>query len=148
MSHAFTTTLTWSGSTLDPAYPRTGVARNPGGAVVPVSAAPFSGGDAALMNPEELLAAALSTCHMLFFLSLAAKVRLDVKHYEDHAAATLVTENKVSRIEEVVLSPVIRVAPGTSAAKVVEMFEKAHKYCIIANTVNCKVTLKPRVVEG
>ncbi len=148
MSHAFPLTLTWTGNTLDAAYPRTGEARNPGGAVLPVSAAPFSGGDPAVMNPEELLASALSTCHMLFFLSLAAKVRLEVKHYEDHAEARLITENKVSRIEEVILAPVIRVTPGTSAAKVVEMFEKAHKYCIIANTVNCKVTMKPRVVEG
>ncbi len=148
MSHTFPLTLTWSGSTSEPDYPRTAEVRNPGGAVAPVSAAPFSGGDPAKLNPEELLVAALATCHMLFFLSLAAKVRLVVTRYEDHAEATLVTENKVSRIDEVVLAPVIRVAPGTSAAKVEEMFEKAHKYCIIANTVSCRVTLRPRVVEG
>ncbi len=148
MSHPFETTLCWTGSTLDPSYPKSAELENAGGAKVGVGSAPAFGGDPGRMNPEELLVGALATCHMLFFLSLAQKVRLEVTRYEDHSLATLATVDKVSRIDEVVLRPLIRVARGTSQAKVLEMFEKAHKYCIIANTVNCKVRMEPRVVEG
>lgn len=144
----FETLLTWTGNTSQADYPRNAEARNPGGAVVPVSSAPAFQGDPSRMNPEELLAAALSTCHMLFFLSLANKARIQVTRYEDRAEATLATENKVSRIDTVTLRPVIRVAKGTSAAKVEELFEKAHKYCIIANSTSCRVELAPRVVEA
>ena len=85
---------------------------------------------------------------MLTFLALASKVRLEVQAYEDHAEAVMETVDKISRITEVRLRPTIRVAPGTDKAKVVELFEKAHKYCIIANSVTCRAVMEPNVVEN
>jgi organic hydroperoxide reductase OsmC/OhrA len=85
---------------------------------------------------------------MLTFLALAAKTRLDVRGYEDTAEAGLETVDRISRVAQVALRPTITVAPGTDRAKVEELFHKAHKYCVIANTVSCQVVLEPSVVEA
>ena len=58
------------------------------------------------------------------------------------------TVDKVSRITQVYLRPVIRVTRGTSMAKVIDLFEKAHKYCFVANSVTCEAVMEPRVVEA
>lgn len=148
MSHTFPLHLHWTGNTLDAAYSRNAEVSNPGHVTIPMSSAPSYAGDPLRWNPEDVLAGALATCHLLTFLSLASKARLEVTHYEDHAEAALETVGKVSRVGTITLRPVIRVARGTSAAKVVELFEKAHKYCIIANSLTCHTVLAPRVVEG
>jgi organic hydroperoxide reductase OsmC/OhrA len=112
-----------------------------------VSSAPEFAGDPTRWNPEDLLGSALATCHMLTFLALCAKAKVAVVGYEDHAEAVLDTVDKVTRVTQVHLRPVIRVPRGTSMAKVVELFEKAHKYCFVANSVTCEALLAPRVVE-
>jgi organic hydroperoxide reductase OsmC/OhrA len=148
VSHTFPLTLRWTGNTLDPVYSRDAELSNPGHVTLPVSSAPAYSGDPHRWNPEDLLGSALATCHLLTFLALAAKAKLEVKAYEDHAEAILETVDKISRVGEIRLCPVIRVAPGTPAAKVVELFRKAHKYCIVANSIQCRVVMEPRVVEG
>lgn len=66
-------------------YNRDHVVTFEGGARVPVSAAPAYRGNPALVNPEEGLVAALSSCHMLTFLAVAAKKRFIVDRYSDYA---------------------------------------------------------------
>jgi organic hydroperoxide reductase OsmC/OhrA len=142
-----TAVIHWTGSTLDPAYSRISELTKEGGrGAIPASSLPSFGGDAACWNPEDLLAAALSQCHMLTFLALAAKVRLDILAYEGGAEAVLETADRISRVGVIALRPTIRVAPGTDAAKVEELFQKAHKYCVIANSFNGTVLMEPRVV--
>lgn len=148
MSHSFPLLVRWSGDTLVTPYNREAEISNPGHVTIPMSSAPSYGGDPTRWNPENVLAGALATCHLLTFLSLASKVRIQVTAYEDHAEAVLETVDKISRMGEIRLRPIIRVAKGTSAAKVVELFEKAHKYCIVANSITSKVVMEPRVVEG
>jgi len=148
MSHTFPLTVRWSGSTLDPAYSRNAELSNPDHLSIPVSSAPAYSGDPTRWNPEDLLGSALATCHLLTFLALASKARIEVKAYEDHAEASLETVDKISRVGEICLRPVIRVAPGTASSKVEELFRKAHKYCIIANSISCRVRMEPRVIEG
>ena len=148
MAHAYPFSVRWHGSTADPAYSTDAQALAPGKPALPVSSAPEFRGNPARWNPEDLLGAALSTCHMLTFLALCAKARVEVKDYEDHAESILDTIGKVTCVTEVRLRPVIRVAPGTSSAKVHELFEKAHKYCFVANSVSCAVVLAARVVEA
>ena len=147
MAHSYPLTLTWTGNTLDGAYNRNATVTNPGKPPLAVSSAPEYAGDATRWNPEDLLGTALSTCHMLTFLALCAKAKVAVVGYEDHAEAVLDTVDKVTRVTQVHLRPVIRVPRGTSMAKVVELFEKAHKYCFVANSVTCEAVLAPRVVE-
>jgi len=149
MAESYPAALAWSGNTLDPSYSRSAELSKPQGlAAIPVSSLPVYGGSAERWNPEDLLAGTLAHCHMLTFLALAAKARVEVLGYADRAEATLVTEDRVSRVGRILLQPTIRVAAGTSAAKVEELFHKAHKYCVIANSVTSEVAMEPRVVEG
>lgn len=147
MAHTYPLTLTWTGNTLDGTYNRNATVTTAGKHPLSVSSAPEYAGDATRWNPEDLLGSALATCHMLTFLALCAKAKVEIRGYEDQAEAVLDTVDKVTRITQVHLRPVIRVPRGTSMAKVVELFEKAHKYCFVANSVTCEAVLAPRVVE-
>jgi organic hydroperoxide reductase OsmC/OhrA len=149
MAGIFPVTLSWSGNTADPDYTRSGEVTKPAGQVaLPVSSIPPFGGDGARWNPEDLLASSLATCHMLTFLALAAKTQLEVRSYVDQAASTMDTIERISKVVEIALRPTITVAPGTDVAKVEELFQKAHKYCVIANSITAKVVMEPTVVVG
>jgi organic hydroperoxide reductase OsmC/OhrA len=147
VAHSYPLSLNWTGNTLDGTYNRNATVSNPGKHPLAVSSAPEYAGDPTRWNPEDLLGTALATCHMLTFLALCAKAKVQVVGYEDHAEAILDTVEKVTRITQVRLRPVIRVTRGTSMARVVELFEKAHKYCFVANSVTCEAVMEPRVVE-
>ncbi|HTL98433.1 MAG TPA: OsmC family protein [Holophagaceae bacterium] len=148
MAHSYPFSISWSGSTLADPYPRDASAAAPGKAPIPVSSGGDYGGDDSRWNPEDLLGSALATCHMLTFLALCAKTRTEVLAYEDRAESVLDTVDKVTWISEIRLRPAIRVAKGTDPAKVRELFEKAHKYCFVANSIKSKVTMAPEIVEG
>lgn len=133
----------------DGRYGRTHVWKFDGGAEVAASASPgivplpFS--SAAAVDPEEAFVAALSSCHMLFFLSLAAKRGLVVDSYEDDAVGTMETgaDGRAS-ITRVVLRPRVRYA-GTAPARTVEeeLHHRAHDLCFIANSVKTAVAVEP-----
>jgi len=149
MSEKFPVSVTWTGSTLDAAYSRASELAKPGSsATIPASSSPVFGGDAGRWNPEDLLAAAMAQCHMLTFLALATKTRLDVRSYEGASEAAMETVDRITRVASITLRPTIRVAPGTSRDKVIEMFEKAHKYCVIANSFSGEVRMEPTVVDA
>ena len=147
MAHRYPLSLAWTGNTLDGAYNRDAIVTSPGKPPLAVSSAPEYAGNPARWNPEDLLGSALATCHMLTFLALCAKAKVEVLGYEDPAEAVLDTVDKVTRVTQVHLRPLIRVTRGTSMAKVLELFERAHKYCFVANSVTCEAVLAPRVVE-
>ena len=148
MAHTYPLSLTWTGSTADKDYSRNAVASAQGKHDLAVSSAAEYAGDGTRWNPEDLLGAALATCHMLTFLALASKVQIEVLKYEDRAEAVLDTVEKITSVTEIHLRPTITVAKGTDKAKVVELFEKAHKYCFVANSIKSKVTMMPEVVEA
>jgi len=101
-------------------------------------AAPDWGGDPANTNPEQALAASLSSCHMMTFLALAAKAKWPVAGYNDNAVAHLgknaTGQMSVTRID---LYPEVRFDAGfsVSEAEMDEMQNRAHRYCFIANTL-------------
>lgn len=105
---------------------------------VEVDSAPDWGGDPANTNPEQALASALSSCHMMTFLALCAKAGWPVASYHDYAEAHLGRNPKgrmsVIRID---LHPVVRFDTGfnVSDAQLAEMQHRAHRYCFIANTL-------------
>lgn len=122
---------------------------------VQADAAPDWGGDASNTNPEQALAAALSSCHMMTFLALAAKAGWPVASYHDRAVAHLGKNPKgqmsVMRID---LHPVVRFDTGfvIDPAKLDDMQHRAHRYCFIANTladsVEINVLSAPEVKES
>jgi organic hydroperoxide reductase OsmC/OhrA len=105
---------------------------------VQVDAAPDWGGDPDHTNPEQALASALSSCHMMTFLALCAKAGWPVASYHDYAEAHLGKNSKgqmsVTRID---LNPVVRFDTGFTVEqdKLDEMQHRAHRYCFIANTL-------------
>ncbi len=105
---------------------------------VQADAAPDWGGDAANTNPEQALAAALSSCHMMTFLALAAKANWPVSSFQDRAEVHLGKNPKGQMsITRVDLHPVITFDPGfeVTDAEIQKMHERAHRYCFVANTL-------------
>lgn len=103
-----------------------------------VDAAPDWGGDASNTNPEQALAASLSSCHMMTFLAFAAKVGWPVANYRDHAVAHLgKTPQGKTAVMRIELHPVVDFDTGFSVepAKLEEMHHRAHRYCFVANSL-------------
>ena len=127
-------------------YDRTHRWRFGGGAELDASAAPEYRGRAELPNPEEALVAALSSCHMLTFLAIAARKRLTVDSYEDDAVGHMEknAEGKLA-ITRVELRPRVRFSgeKKPSAADVAHMHEVSHRECFIANSVRTEVSVVP-----
>lgn len=138
-------TVTWKRQTKDFAYDtydRTHSLRFEGGIECKASAAQEFMGKKELVNPEELLVGALSSCHMLTFLAIAAKSRLTVDSYDDNAVG-LLEKNAEGElvVTKVQLNPKVTFGgEKPSPEKYKDLHEKAHKNCFIANSVKCDVT--------
>jgi organic hydroperoxide reductase OsmC/OhrA len=103
-------------------------------------------GDAARHNPEDLLLAALSSCHMLSYLHMAMLAGVVVTAYTDAAEGTMETAGNGGRFVDVVLHPVVTISAGSDPVKAEAAHEAAHHACFIANSVNFPVRCEPRTV--
>jgi organic hydroperoxide reductase OsmC/OhrA len=108
------------------------------------SAAPAYRGDSTKGDPEDLFVAALSSCHMLSFLAIAARKRIAVIAYDDDASGWLEKEGGKLWMTRVVLRPRIVFETAPDAATVAEMHHLAHEACFIANSVRTEVRVEPR----
>ena len=104
-----------------------------------------SKGDPAVLNPEQLLLMAASSCQMLWFLHLAAKARIDVVAYDDEAVALMPQDIEPVRITEIALRPRITVTGDPSEERIHKLVDTAHEYCFIANTLNSAMSVEPSV---
>lgn len=103
------------------------------------SSDPAFRGDKAKHNPEELLLASLSSCHMLWFLHLCSDNGIIVADYTDNPVGTMEeTPNGSGKFTEVVLNPVVTIVKG-STDRLAELHHEANKLCFIANSVNFPV---------
>jgi organic hydroperoxide reductase OsmC/OhrA len=102
-------------------------------------------GDPRILNPEQLVVMAASSCQMLWFLHLAAKARIDVVDYEDDASGLMPEDHEPVRITEITLRPRIVVEREASEERVRKLVQTAHEHCFIANSLNCDVRLEPRI---
>jgi organic hydroperoxide reductase OsmC/OhrA len=105
-------------------------------------------GDPRILNPEQLVVMAASSCQMLWFLHLAAKARLDVVEYEDDASGLMPEDDAPVRITEITLRPRIVIAGQADEERVRKLVQTAHEHCYIANSLNGAVRLEPRVEIG
>lgn len=144
----YTATITWARGDDDflaNRYSRAHEWRFDGGIVVPASASPHivpaPQSVAANVDPEEAFVAALSSCHMLFFLSLAQRAGIVVDAYSDHAEGVMARgEDGRTRVSEVTLRPAAQYAGDPPArARVEALHEEAHHHCFIANSVTTTV---------
>lgn len=145
MAHEYTATIRWTrdgASFPDNRYSRGHTWTFDGGVTVPASSSPLvvppplSPEDA--VDPEEAFVAALSSCHMLTFLAIAAKKRFTVDAYEDHALGVM-TKNQNGKlfVSKVTLDPRIEFSGDKvpSPEQIAELHHLAHKECFIANSV-------------
>jgi organic hydroperoxide reductase OsmC/OhrA len=102
-------------------------------------------GDPRVLNPEQLLVMAASSCQLLWFLHLAAKARIDVVEYEDRAEAEMPADEERVRITRILLRPRIVVAGDAPDERVAHLAELAHELCYIANSLRSEVIVEPRI---
>ncbi len=108
------------------------------------SSDPAFRGDKNKYNPEELLVASLSSCHMLWYLHLCAEAGVVVLEYEDNATGTLIEDKAIGgRFSEVVLHPIVTVEESIMIPKAIALHENANRLCFIANSVNFLVSHQP-----
>jgi organic hydroperoxide reductase OsmC/OhrA len=151
--HHYTVSVDWTGNkgtgtSAYAAYARAHEIRIAGKPAIPGSSDPSFRGDPACYNPEELLVASLSTCHMLWYLHLCSVGGIVVTAYVDRAEGTMIEEaDGAGQFTGVVLKPEVTVKPGTDRAKAEELHHVAHKMCFIARSVNFSVTHEPTIRE-
>jgi organic hydroperoxide reductase OsmC/OhrA len=133
---------------IDSRYSRAHEWRFDGGVVVPASSAaasvPLPYSKSENVDPEEALLAATSACHMLWFLSLAARSRFVVDAYEDHALGTMAADERGRKsITRIVLRPKVRFsgARPPDAAGVEQLHHEAHEQCYVANSLRSEITV-------
>jgi organic hydroperoxide reductase OsmC/OhrA len=158
MKHAYTAEVRWhrrGEDFLDNRYSRKHSLRFDGGLEVPGSASPqvvpFPMSDASAMDPEEAFVASLSSCHMLFFLSLAAKARFCVDSYVDCAVGLMdkAADGKVA-MTVVTLRPGVRFSGERlpTQSELGSLHHAAHESCFIANSVKTDVRCEPVEIDS
>ena len=110
--------------------------------VVTASASPVYRGDGSKADPEDMLVAALSSCHMLSFLAICTKKKITVQSYEDDAVGFLENDGGKLWITRVILHP--KVVCSAGAATLEQIHHLAHEACFIANSVKTEVTVETR----
>ncbi len=148
--HRYQVSVVWTGSAQGPttsytAYSRDHEIRAEGRPAIPSSADPTFRGASDRWNPEQLLVASLSECHMLWYLHLCSANGIHVVAYEDHAEGTMSETPEGTRFTDVVLQPAVTVAPGCDPALAAKLHEAAHEECFVAKSVNFPVRHEPRV---
>lgn len=137
-------------SFLDNRYSRAHSWRFDGGLEVPASSSPqvvpLPWSDASAVDPEEAFVASLSSCHMLWFLALAAQQGFQVERYRDQALGVM-AENAEGRLAmtEVVLRPQVCFGGERQpdAEQLHALHHRAHEACFIANSVKTEVRCEP-----
>jgi organic hydroperoxide reductase OsmC/OhrA len=145
--------VTWTGNTGTGtsgyrSYERRHEIAAEGKPAIGASSDPVFRGDRTRWNPEELLVAALSSCHQLSYLHLCADAGIVVVEYVDHAEGWMEeTPDGAGQFTRVVLRPKVTISAG-DAAKAKELHHEAHAKCFIARSVNFPVENGPEIAVG
>lgn len=148
--HDYELTVEWTGNRGSGTsgyrdFDRDHIVHAPGKPILLGSSDPAFRGDPDRWNPEELLLAALSQCHMLWFLGLAAHAGVVVTGYADDATAQMREQDDgAGQFVEAVLRPLVTVESAAMIAAVPGLHDAAHGKCFIARSVNFPVRHEPR----
>ncbi|GAB4054147.1 OsmC family protein [Catellatospora paridis] len=149
--HRYELTVEWTGNEGTGTdsyrtYRRTHEVSAPGLPTLPGSSDPAFRGEPDRWNPEQLLLASLSQCHLLWYLHLCAVNGVVVTGYTDSPQATMTEDDGGGRFTEAVLRPRVTVADASMTEQALALHHDAHKACFIANSVNFPVRHEPVVV--
>lgn len=150
--HHYALQLRWTGNKGEGTtgyrdYDRTHEILIEGKPVLKGSADPAFLGDPALHNPEDLLMASLSACHMLWYLHLCAEAGIVVMDYEDNASGTMTQQAGKAQFTSVVLKPKVTIKAGGDTQKADQLHERANELCFIARSVNFSVGHEATIIE-
>ena len=147
--HTYRARVTWtgnqgSGTANYRGYSRAHEISAPGKPAIAGSSDPASRGDAARWNPEELLLAAASACHKLWYLALCAQAGIVVISYEDDAEGFMAEEaDGAGQFTSIVLQPKVTLAAGANVEAAEKLHHKAHEMCFIARSLNFPIEVRP-----
>ena len=151
--HQYSVSTAWTGNDGTGTQSYAGYRRDheisaPGKPAIPGSSDPAFRGDRARYNPEELLVASLSTCHMLWYLHLCAVNQIVVLDYRDEASGTMQEEaDGGGAFVRVVLKPRVTIAAGSDRDKALTLHGKAHHLCFIARSVRFPVEVAAQITD-
>lgn len=151
-THSYATQVLWTGNRGTGtsgyrAYDRAHEIRAAGKPPLFCSSDPAFRGDRSRYNPEELLVAALSSCHMLSYLHLAADNGVVVLDYRDDARGTMVeTSNGGGKFSDVTLHPIVTARGPVDERLVESLHHRAHDLCFVASSVAFPVRCEPTLV--
>ncbi|MBP6573595.1 MAG: OsmC family protein [Flavobacteriales bacterium] len=148
MEHSYALTVEWTGNSGTGTdgyrnYKRDHIIRIADKPDLLGSADPTFRGDPSRHNPEELLVAALSACHMLSYLHVCVKNGVVVTAYTDHATGSMETIGDGGHMTKVVLYPQVTVSDASMIEKAQSLHVEASKLCFIASSVNFPVRHEP-----
>lgn len=149
--HRYSVALGWTGNRGEgtaryTAYGHEHVINGPGKPTIHGSSDPVFRGDASRYSPEELLVAALSGCHMLWYLHVCAEHRLIVEEYSDAAVGVMEEDaSGTGRFVEVTLRPNVTFRSPFEEQLALELHRVAHEFCFVAASVNFPVAVAPEV---
>ena len=112
-----------------------------------LSSDPAFRGSPSLLNPEQLVVLAASSCQLLSFLAVAAQARIDVISYSDAAEALMPEGEKPMRIMKITLRPHVVVRGAVDEQRVRRYLQIAHEQCFVANSLKTEVTVEPTFVR-
>lgn len=149
-------TVSWSrdGQTfIDNKYSRTHQWEFDSGQIISASASPnvvpTPLSDPSAVDPEEAFIISISSCHMLWFLSIAAKAGFVVENYKDKAEGILAKNNDGKQaITEVSLFPRVTYQKGQKPTekKDQQMHQQASTQCFIANSIKTSIKVEPTIL--
>jgi organic hydroperoxide reductase OsmC/OhrA len=148
-NHSATISWTSDGEFRSGRYSRSHEWSFDGGAMVSGSSSPSvvpePMSDPSAVDPEEALIASASSCHMLWFLSLAQKAGFDVQSYRDEAVGTMGRDERGRiAITRISLRPEIAFSgPAPSDEEVARLHHEAHEKCFIANSLRSEIVVEP-----
>ena len=153
--HRYQTLLSWTGNkgtgtSNYKAYDRNYDIILEGKSTLPGSSDPAFRGDPTRHNPEDLLLASISSCHMLWFLHLCSVNKIAVTKYDDPATAIMTMNPDGSgQFISAALNPTVTIAQGCDLEKANALHHEANKLCFIARSVNFPIEHKPTTaIEG
>jgi organic hydroperoxide reductase OsmC/OhrA len=152
--HVYNVTTQWTGNDGPgtrsyAAYRRDHELSVAGKPTIPASSDPAFRGDRTRYNPEELLVASVSSCHMLWYLHLCVVNKVVVLNYSDAALGTMEEEaDGAGQFARIVLKPTVTITPESDGVRARELHHEAHRFCFIARSVNFPVEVAAEIVES
>lgn len=152
--HSYQVQLNWTGNDGEGTktyrgYRRDHTITTGGKPEIPCSSDPSFRGDPTRYNPEELLVASLSACHMLWYLHLCAVNKVTVVAYSDAASGVMQEHDDGSgEFVQVTLRPTVVVRAGDDQTRARALHEEAHHLCFIARSVKFDVEIVPEIREA